>query len=381
MMNALRNIVRDRRGAVAASFVLMLPVMLAGMAMAIDYSTFRITYTRMQTAADAAALAAIDDLSLSDAEKVQKALDIIGQNIPDDYGDVTKASDVILGTYTKDGVFTPAAGAAVNAARVASVRSAARGNEVNRIFSMFISKEALTISTVAIAARPVNVAYEPPEISVLDSTAHDFNELYAYCYDPATSTRGEMKLIANNMRANVTLSMFPQHPTDSSQNLKQPDTANWPKCEGEGESVSFYLRNYRGANQTRTQLWAAAPKHEYTDTKLVDGQEISNKFKRDDPLTPSVDERRNNLVETIMCDTKDLCDPSKANNMVGGGEGKKKDPANVETRACSPGKYMYYGWEDRPPSGSSDRDYNDITIVLRCPSAGQLGGGKPRLVG
>ena len=42
---------------------------------------------------------------------------------------------------------------------------------------------------------------------------------------------------------------------------------------------------------------------------------------------------------------------------------------------------MYFGWEDRPPSGGSDKDYDDITMVMKCPKAGILGDGKTRLVG
>jgi Flp pilus assembly protein TadG len=387
MMTSIKSLLRNRRGAAAAAFALSLPVILAGMALAIDYASFRVTHTRMQNAADAAALAAISDLALDDAAKVEKALSMIDANLPDDFGAVTNAGDITLGTYTKEGVFTPAVGAAVNAARVVAVRSPARGNAVNRIFSMFISNEALTISTVAVAARPGNVAYEPPEITVLDSTAADFNELYAYCYNPETKVRGEMKLIANNNRR-TDRTLYPAGdatglPANSNpaNNIQIPSTSNWPTCEEAGSSVSFFLKNFRGANSNPSNLWRAAIHPHYTDTVLVEGQEFSNLFRRDDPATVATDERMNNLVETRLCDTADQCNPTKPGNLIDNGEGKAKRPANVETRPCAPGKYMYYGWEDRPPSGSSDRDYNDITVQLRCPSAGQLGGGKPRLVG
>jgi Flp pilus assembly protein TadG len=387
MMTSITNLVRNRRGAAAAAFALALPFMLSGLALAIDYASFRVTHTRMQNAADAAALAAIADLSLDDAAKVEKALSMIDANLPEEFGAVTTVNDITLGTYTKEGVFTPAVGADVNAARVVAVRSPGRGNAVNRIFSMFISNEALTISTVAVAARPGNVAYEPPEITVLDSTAGDFNELYAYCYNPDTRVRGEMKLIANNNRR-TDRRLYPAGdatglPANSNpaNNIQNPSTSNWPTCEEAGSSVSFYLRNYRNANGTPRNLWTTQVFHQYTDTQLVNGEEFSNLFRRDDPATVATDERMNNLVETILCDTADQCNPTIQGNLVNNAEGRAKRPANVETRPCAPGKFMYYGWEDRPPSGASDRDYNDITLQLRCPSAGQLGGGKPRLVG
>ena len=38
-------------------------------------------------------------------------------------------------------------------------------------------------------------------------------------------------------------------------------------------------------------------------------------------------------------------------------------------QACSPGKYIYFGWEDRPPGyGWTDSDYDDIRVVVECPS-------------
>jgi hypothetical protein len=152
-------------------------------------------------------------------------------------------------------------------------------------------------------------------------------------------------------------------------NIKIPSTTdNWPTCDQENESVSFHLRNFIMANNNPNNLWKTTLNNRYTDTKLTDGVESSPLFGPE------------KMVETRRCDTRDKCDPDKVGNEIGSAEGKKKTP-NLETRPCAPGKFMYYGWEDRPPSGSSDRDYNDITILLRCPSSGQLGGGKPRLVG
>ena len=175
-----------------------------------------------------------------------------------------------------------------------------------------------------------------------------------------------MKLIANNIRPGVTLALFPTNPAGPSQNLKEPNTANWPVCQGNGQSVSFRLRNFRGANQNRSTLWTAEVFDHYSDTTLVNGVENSPIF------------GPNKLVETKRCDSSDKCNPQKSNSDISTGPNRT---ASLETRPCGPGKFMYYGFEDRPPSGSSDRDYNDITVRLRCPASGQLGDGKPRLVG
>lgn len=365
---------RDRRGAVAASFVLMLPLILSGMALAIDYSTFRLTQTRLQTAADSAALAAIDDLKWTDEEKVAKALAIIQANVPEDYGAVTTAADVTLGKYTKEGVFTPATGKDVNAARVVSIRSPERGNAVSRIFSVFISNEALTISGTAMAARPTNVFFEPPEVLTMQGTASHFNEIWAYCYDPVNKVRREetMGLIGNNNRrgSNTTTGM-PLN-GDTSKNLKEPSLNNWPNCDKPGDTVSLRLRTFEGANENPKVLWTTKENNRWTDISLdKDGVQSSPLF------------GPGKLVETILCPSKPLCTPTSsggpADTMVVTKERMKIVP-KVEAKPCEPGKFLYYGFEDIPPPGG-DMDYEDIALLLRCPKAGQLGGGKARLVG
>jgi hypothetical protein len=42
---------------------------------------------------------------------------------------------------------------------------------------------------------------------------------------------------------------------------------------------------------------------------------------------------------------------------------------------------MYYGWEDRPPGlGWTDRDYNDIRVVIECPVSESTGEFLVRLI-
>jgi Flp pilus assembly protein TadG len=360
---------RDRRAATAISFALMLPVLVSGMGMAVDYSNYRLVQSRLQTAADVAALSAVADSKANAATKVSTALAYVSGNVPTDYGAVTTAADVTLGTYTTEEGFVPNNSAAANAVRVNATRSVARGNAAPRIFSMFISPNSLTISATAIAARPTNVFYEPPEVTTLQANAGDFNELYAYCYDPVTKVRGPLNLIGNNNRRGGITGM-PLN-SDASKNIKMPSTANWPTCTGAGQSVSFYLRNYIGANGSPNTLWTTTRNDYYTDTVLTGGVESSGLF------------GKGKLVETILCPSKDLCTPVEsggpANTMVASKEGVFRD-ALKETNPCEPGKYMYYGWEDRPPPGG-DKDYNDMRMVLRCPKSGKLGDGEPRLVG
>ncbi len=46
----------------------------------------------------------------------------------------------------------------------------------------------------------------------------------------------------------------------------------------------------------------------------------------------------------------------------------KGTPLRVAGVPCLPGKYMYFGWEDRPPGyGWTDGDYDDIRVIVECP--------------
>jgi Flp pilus assembly protein TadG len=369
MLSATLRFWRDRRAATAVSFALMLPLLVSGMGLAVDYSNYRLVQSRLQTAADVAALSAVADSKANASTKVSTAISYVAGNIPTDYGNVTTAADVTLGTYTTKDGFKPDNSAAANAVRVIAKRSPDRGNAAPRIFSAFLSTESMTITATAIAARPTNVFYEPPEVTTLQANAGDFNELYAYCYDPVTKTRGPLNLIGNNNRRGGITGM-PLHPSDSSKNIKMPSTTNWPTCTGAGQSVSFYLRNFIGANGSPNSLWTTTVNNYYTDTVLTGGVESSGLF------------GKGKLVETILCPSKELCTPVEsggpANTMVASKEGVFRD-ALMEKSACEPGKYMYYGWEDRPPPGG-DKDYNDMRMVLRCPKSGKLGDSAPRLV-
>ncbi len=371
----LAALLRDRRGASAMSFVLLLPLMLSGVAMATDYSNYRLVQTRLQAAADAAALSAVSDLKATSDQMASKAKGIIADNIPTDYGTVTKDSDITVGSYSAaTGFVAGGGGAAINAVRVVAVRADSHANAVPRIFSVFLSDDDMSISATAIAARPSNVFYEPPEVKKLDSDAWDFNELYAYCYQYDTnsgsvaSRRTQETLISNNSRPNVDVT------TAFGGYINKPVDKAWPNCAAKGQSLSFRLRNIREANQNNSKIKTNPEYNYYTDTVITDGAEVrsgTDKFQ---------------ILETKLCDSASKCDPQGLDSIVKPLWATNGDP-DIETKACEPGKYMYFGWEDRPPRdangnaiGGSDKDYNDITIQMRCPKNGKLGDNAPRLV-
>lgn len=386
---SLKQLHRNDSGAVAFVFAAMMPAVLGGLALAIDVSMYRIAQSRLQAAADSAALAGLQ-AAAKGGDASARAIEIAMGNVPSDYGQILTAGDIQMGSYDSKAGFVAGGGPNANAVRVVAARSMARGNAVPQLFSTFFSSERANISVQAIAARPVNVFYEPPELTNLDNEAGDYNELYVYCFDstgtgPVESRRTQMTLMSSNMPSNrnvVTESgnIIPNNPP-------APEDLTWPDCKEKGQTLSFRLRNIRHA-KSHKGLWAdptmtissrqpGRPEYNhYTDTVIADEKETFPGLSRA-------------IVETVRCDNLDQCNTSKAGNIIP--KGKNRTPS-LSSSACAPGKFMYFGWEDRPQDMAgkkgdwldpawTDKDFNDIVVVMRCPRSGQLGDGLARLVG
>jgi hypothetical protein len=85
------------------------------------------------------------------------------------------------------------------------------------------------------------------------------------------------------------------------------------------------------------------------------------------------------ILETVLCPSLEACRPQSEGGIIP--EGRHRVPERVR-EACAPGKYMYYGWEDRPPGrGWTDRDYDDIRLIVGCPVIEYEGNKRLRLVG
>jgi hypothetical protein len=87
-------------------------------------------------------------------------------------------------------------------------------------------------------------------------------------------------------------------------------------------------------------------------------------------------------LETVLCEDPQCAQPLNGGTIPGNNQ-RHRIPQKAQ--GCSPGKYMYFGWEDRPPrnqggdgSGAphpvgtsdpgGDRDYDDIRLIMSCPS-------------
>lgn len=193
----------------------------------------------------------------------------------------------------------------------------------------------------------------PPTFTQLSPDAADYNRIYAYCYssDPKRQKDSDLG------RRGLTLI------SDNAGSIY--DTSKAPTC-GEGEAQSFMLRNVRNAksspknwNDTGNDTY-----NYYTDTKIDPGtQVLTMQMKGSNMGTgATVDVVATPMLETIICNTQKECTPKSSGGTFV--DHKAGTPPAVATTSCDKGKFIYYGWEDRP---GGDRDYNDIRLVMNCP--------------
>lgn len=217
--------------------------------------------------------------------------------------------------------------------------------------------QEMDIGVVAVVrmAQPREV-YKPPVVSELDNEAGDYNRVYVYCFDPS-KLKGKGKAKGN--RANARSEM-----TAIADNVGTKYTYQMPRCE-EGQTMSFKLLNVRLARNE--------PK-KWDDPKALRFEYYTDTTEKNGSYDYHLDGKK--VLETVLCDNVMQCRPKSKGGIIP--EGKNREPVQAKG-TCSPGKYLYYGWEDRPPGqpGASDdwtdiawtdRDYDDIRIVIGCPT-------------
>lgn len=232
--------------------------------------------------------------------------------------------------------------------------------------------------TVGVSTTVMRVAptYEtkPPALSQLSPEAADYNRIYFYCYSSSPERQKE----ADAGRRGLTPIADNASPPTSyaSQTL--------PTC-GKNEAPSYMLRNVRNA-RTSSAKWDDKKQEVYeyyTDITIDTGlrtQKMSMKGFRvtNGTVRTSVDMTNNPILETIVCDSLSAC-KSKSEGGILPNSHVTHDPATA-TASCDEGKYMYYGWEDRPPNAGSDRDYDDIRLLVSCPKMVKVSDKKIRIV-
>ncbi|TNC05448.1 hypothetical protein FF100_35655 [Methylobacterium terricola] len=229
------------------------------------------------------------------------------------------------------------------------------------------------VSTTVIRVAPT---YEtkPPALSQLSPEAADYNRLYFYCYSSSPERQKE----ADAGRRGIT--PIADNATPATNYASQA----LPTC-GQNEAPSTMLRNVRNA---RTSPGKWDDKHQevyeyYTDVVIDTGSRAQTMNMKGFRVTngtvrTAVDMRNNPIVETIVCDSLSAC-RSRSDGGVLPNSHVTHDPATASV-GCEEGKYMYYGWEDRPPNAGSDRDYDDIRLLMSCPKLVKVSDKKIRIV-
>ncbi len=437
----LKSFCRDTRGNVALLFGLSLVPMVGAATVAVDHSTASNVRTVLQAEVDAAALEAVraavsvhTDPAHASKTAAQRQT-IIDQRIASVLSSRTAiARDRIAPANTNLVYSGEWADPLKTEYRVtASV-------DVKRMARVLSSQTITPVGTSATARMKYDAVMQSatPQMLRPGFDAGDYNRLYAYCYnknetDPA-KRRTQMTAVTSNGSSSGKMEV---DTADIFKNVQMPE------CDvDKGETLSWRLQNVRDS-RTNASRWpkdvkgtltatyyenGAVTWHTvYTDgvvTTVTTGGQATGPIKStktksvwrsDDPTNvnsvstdPKVRQLYNhysdtnvdpntgletfsfrgdqmgyaapiNIMETVVCDTKNLCNPDHPGSIVPKGDNRTPTPA---TTKCEPGKFMFIGFEDRPyvpgrPAAEystwgsgywTDRDYEDVTFVISCPS-------------
>lgn len=404
MIRTILRFMRRDDGVVAVIFAVMAIPFIAMAGWAVDYLRLQHVEEKLQIEADSAALNAL----LQDAQ----------------WGDVQAAAMAEL-THNYNGSWADeieVTGRWLNAVDFEVTAEANVPLAFIKLLPGIGETQQVVVSAIARLNEPT-LDYEPPSFTSLSFEAADFNRLWLYCFWPnrplnnrALPRRTQMVPIADNGGSNFVAdpgdpddphnpiqdaNLRSQYHTRTISGTEQLDTKEqgiWrrandvngkrlykylmPNCPA-GSFMSIRLENVRDS-RTASHRWDANANgtgpgnryNYYTDTEIETGQ-ADTYHGLTDPKDPR---RKVTILETIVCDTLTACmtPPSEGGLIPPRRVGR--DPA-VADQGCSPNKYVYYGWEDRPPElAGSDRDYDDIRIVMACPQLKSTGERAVRLL-
>jgi Flp pilus assembly protein TadG len=229
--------------------------------------------------------------------------------------------------------------------------------------------------TTSVKRKPPEWRPSLPTIKDLSYEAADYNRISVYCYDDTKKTEP-----TKGRRVETVTAIADNGGTDYS-------SAKLPACEA-GETLSYQLRNVRNARTMPSKWDNPAAEHYvyFTDatmdanSRVVNNRVTGGREAANGTITPT-DLTSAPIVETIICTTDVDCKPLSQGGILPNNHQTGRTPKTATT-PCSEGKSMYYGWEDRPPvsAGASDRDYDDIRIVVSCPSLVQIPGKEVRII-
>ncbi len=150
-MTSGKPLVRNRKGATTILLALLLPLIVGMLGLTIDVGLAYSEKNRLQSSAEAAALAATKSIPTADrAAAAAIAADYAAQNRPG-VKELVTASEVELGSW-ENGRFSSAG--PINAVRVTASRTAKKNNALQTFFANLFGLKAWDLYASAIAAAP-----------------------------------------------------------------------------------------------------------------------------------------------------------------------------------------------------------------------------------
>lgn len=148
-----REALRDQKGGVLVVMAFSFAMLIGAAALAVDMSYAYVTETRLQVAADSAAMAAASQLP-DEGTAVATALDYVEKNMAAaQHGTVLDSNDVQTGNWNSDTRVFTAAGTPLNAVQIVTRRSEDNGNPLGLFFGRILGMGETNVSSVAIARK------------------------------------------------------------------------------------------------------------------------------------------------------------------------------------------------------------------------------------
>ncbi|MGL4240559.1 MAG: TadE/TadG family type IV pilus assembly protein [Beijerinckiaceae bacterium] len=399
ILNRFRS---DERGNIALLFGLSLVPLVGAAGVAVDHSKASNVQTALQTEVDATALEAAkaavevhtDPANATKTAAQKQAL--IDAKLVSVLAQRTTIAQARSAMTDNSLVYT---GDWVDALKT-EYKVTARVN-VKRYVRVLADQAYTPVSVAATARMQYNavVTTTTPTMTNPGYEAGDYNRIYAYCYNKNEPVVANRRTKMTAISSNGTDGGVPEMTTNPVfQNIVMP------VCDADaGETLSWRLYNVRG-QRTNKSKWPNDssqynPPTDYTPASDKGGVTIYNHYSDTtvDPVSgvESYQFRGDafnfyapiEMMETFVCDTQAACTPGASGSTIPSQSAapynmpKNRNPTQSSTK-CEPGKFMYIGWEDRPflPKTNAadystnnshqwtDSDYDDIRLVISCPS-------------
>jgi Flp pilus assembly protein TadG len=160
MKRIFRKFAKCKNGSVAILTAACAVALIGLAALVVDGGLLYYTKARLQSAVDAAALAAAKKLPDTTNAQLQ-ALDLVAKNVPSTFGSVTQASDVTFGTYDSTTQAFTASSTGINAVKISAYRTGSHNNAVQLAFAEIFGETLSSISATSIGV------YAPSNTCVL----------------------------------------------------------------------------------------------------------------------------------------------------------------------------------------------------------------------